>query len=154
MPGSRNSTKTIGALARQTGCQVETIRYYERIGLLPAPSRSHSGYRLYDERHAERLTFVRHCRSLDMTLAEIRMLLHFRDAPEEDCGAVNRVLDDHIRHVQERIACLGKLETQLRELRGLCGTSRSARDCAILHELSHAATDVRDDCPACSNKVR
>ena len=65
----------IGELAKRTGCPVETIRYYEREALLAAPRRSEGNYRLYDDAHAERLQFIRHCRSLDMTLDEIRSLL-------------------------------------------------------------------------------
>ena len=93
----------IGELAKHTGSQVETIRYYEREGLLPAPARSEGNYRLYGQSHVERLQFIRHCRSLDMTLEEIRSLLAFRDAPEESCSAVNDLLDKHIDHVATRI---------------------------------------------------
>ena len=69
----------IGELAKLTDCQVETIRYYEREGLLPEPARSEGNYRLYTQAHVERLTFIRNCRSLDMTLEEIRSLLNLRD---------------------------------------------------------------------------
>lgn len=86
-----NAGLRIGELAQRTGTQVETIRYYEREGLLPEPARSEGNYRLYDRAHAERLSFIRHCRSLDMTLDEIRVLLQFRDAPEQNCGEVNAV---------------------------------------------------------------
>ena len=68
-------TIKIGELARRTECQVETIRYYEKEGLLPEPTRSRGNYRLYGEAQVERLQFIRHCRSLDMTLGEVRALL-------------------------------------------------------------------------------
>ena len=72
----------IGALARATGVDIETIRYYERIGLLPAPERQPNGYRAYGHNHLERLSFIRHCRALDMPLSDIRLLLDFMaDAP-------------------------------------------------------------------------
>jgi Cd(II)/Pb(II)-responsive transcriptional regulator len=129
------STMKIGDLARRTDCLAETIRYYEREGLLPAPARSEGNYRLYGAPHVERLTFIRHCRSLDMTLDEIRSLLHFKDAPDENCGEVNALLDKHIGHVADRIAELRALETQLVELRARCGTAHAARDCRILQEL-------------------
>ena len=74
----------IGDLAQATLCPVETIRYYEREGLLPAPARSGGNYRLYGTQHVERLRFIRNCRSLDMTHDEIRTLLAFRDGPEEN----------------------------------------------------------------------
>jgi len=86
---------TIGMLAKRTRCQAETIRYYEREGLLPAPARSQGNYRQYDSTHVERLSFIRHCRSLDMTLDEIRALLDFRDAPTRDCADVSVLLDEH-----------------------------------------------------------
>ncbi|TFW07155.1 Cd(II)/Pb(II)-responsive transcriptional regulator [Oxalobacteraceae bacterium OM1] len=126
----------IGDLAKRTGCQVETVRYYEKEGLLPPPGRSEGNYRLYDGAHVERLQFIRHCRSLDMTLDEIRSLLHFRDAPDENCGAVNLILDRHIGHVVQRIAELEALKEQLVTLRSQCRTTDAARDCRILQELA------------------
>lgn len=134
-------TLKIGELAARTGCQVETIRYYEREGLLPTPARSQSNYRLYGNAHVERLSFIRHCRSLDMTLEEIRSLLHFRDAPQENCGEVNQLLDQHIGHVAARIAELKALERQLKHLRRLCVEAQAAKDCAILNELGQAETN-------------
>lgn len=96
----------IGELAERSGCLVETIRYYERIGLLAPPERSSNNYRAYNEQHAERLLFIRHCRALDMTLDEIRTLLNFRDRSEQNCIGVNELLDKHIGHVVERIRFL------------------------------------------------
>lgn len=110
----------IGELATATGTQVETIRYYEREGLLPDSSRTQSNYRIYHERHVERLLFIRRCRSLDMTLNEIRALLHFNDAKEDNCAEVNTLLDAHIGHVADRIRELKKLERQLKDLRKYC----------------------------------
>lgn len=127
----------IGELAKRTGCPVETIRYYEREGLLPVPDRSEGNYRLYTIEHVERLSFVRHCRSLDMTIGEIRILLIYHDAPESKCGEVNTLLDGHIAQVEKRIVQLNKLKSQLRELRRLCGEGGMAKDCGILNELSH-----------------
>lgn len=126
----------IGELARRTDCLVETIRYYEREGLLPAPARSEGNYRLYGAAHEERLQFIRHCRSLDMTLDEIRSLLHFKDAPEESCGEVNALLDKHIGHVTDRIAELEILQEQLKELRTRCSSAQAAKDCGILQKLA------------------
>jgi Cd(II)/Pb(II)-responsive transcriptional regulator len=128
----------IGELAKHTGSQIETIRYYEREDLLPAPARSERNYRLYGASHVERLQFIRHCRSLDMTLAEIRSLLAFRDAPEGSCSAVNDLLDKHIDHVATRIKELQALQKQLKALRGLCHTAQTVKDCEILHTLAAA----------------
>ena len=125
----------IGELATRTGYTVEAIRYYEREGLLPAPARSDGNYRLYRGDHLERLRFIRHCRSLDMALDEIRSLLAFRDHPERSCGDVNALLDKHVVDVAERIAQLQDLQRQLLQLRGLCTEVHTAADCAILQCL-------------------
>src|SRR5690625_3792928 len=82
----------IGELAKRTGFTVETIRYYEKEGLLPEPARSHGNYRLYGDEHIERLRFIRHCRTLDMALSEVRILLQYRDTPYEDCGKMRTTL--------------------------------------------------------------
>jgi len=130
---------SIGELARRTQCQVETIRYYEREGLLPTPARSQGNYRQYDAAHVERLSFIRHCRSLDMTLDEIRALLDFRDAPTRNCAEVSALLDEHVQHVADRITQLRRLERQLKHLRGLCASPGEAERCGILNEMSRAA---------------
>jgi Cd(II)/Pb(II)-responsive transcriptional regulator len=131
---------TIGALARRMQCQTETIRFYEREGLLPAPARSGGNYRLYGQPHLERLAFIRRCRSLDMTLDEIRVLLQLRDKPADNCAEVNAVLDEHIEHVADRIADLRTLQNQLRGLRQLCASA--AQDgCGILQELARSGDD-------------
>ena len=126
----------IGELAKSTGAPVETVRYYERQGLLPAPARSDSNYRQYGPAQVERLGFIRNCRSLDMTLDEIRVLLRFRDAPTENCAGVNTLLEGHIVHVADRIAELQVLEKQLRRLRTQCRKVEAAANCGILGALS------------------
>lgn len=126
----------IGGLAKRAGAQVETIRYYEREGLLPAPARSDGNYRLYGPAHIERLQFIRHCRSLDMTLDEIRKLLSLRDTPEESCNEVNLLLDRHIEHVSQRIREMQSLQKQLKTLRGTCHSAQAAKDCEILQTLA------------------
>ena len=129
----------IGELATATGTPVETVRYYEREGLLPAPARSEGNYRQYGGAHTERLGFVRNCRALDMTLDEIRVLLRFRDAPADNCAGVNTLLEGHIGHVADRIAELQVLEQQLRRLRTQCRKVEASADCGILGALSKRA---------------
>ena len=129
----------IGELAQATGTDIQTIRFYEREGLLPEPARTTGNYRDYAEEHVERLAFIRHCRSLDMALSEIRVLLHFKDAPHEECGEVNTLLDEHIGHVAQRIRELRALERELKQLRSQCGRAREARDCGILEGLAQQA---------------
>ena len=132
---------TIGELARATGCGIETIRYYEHEGLLPKPGRTSGNFRRYGQEHVELLSFIRHCRSLDMALNEIRILLRFRSAPEKNCGEVNALLEIHIGHVEERIAELRSLEGQLRALREKCSSGRSAKHCGILQGLGGTPHD-------------
>ena len=132
----------IGDLAQAALCPVETVRYYEREGLLPAPARSRGNYRLYGEHHVERLRFIRNCRSLDMTHDEIRKLLAFRDGPDGKCDEVNSLLDEHIGHVGHRIKELRVLERQLKDLRYKCRTVRTVRDCAIMESLGRASARV------------
>lgn len=126
----------IGELATATSTQIETIRYYEREGLLPNPGRTAGNFRIYEDAHAERLSFIRHCRGLDMTLVEIRQLLHFKDAPQEYCGEVNDLLDAHIGHVVARIRELRTLEKELKALRECCREALQAASCGILSALS------------------
>ncbi|WP_409523903.1 Cd(II)/Pb(II)-responsive transcriptional regulator [Nitrincola sp. MINF-07-Sa-05] len=126
----------IGALAKRTDCKVETIRFYEKEGLLPEPGRTEGNFRLYGESHVERLRFIRHCRSLDMTLEEIRVLLGYRDTPERTCDAINDLVDTHIHQVDERMAELQSLKAHLLALREKCGSTRPAERCGILQGLS------------------
>ncbi|MFT3721450.1 Cd(II)/Pb(II)-responsive transcriptional regulator [Pseudorhodoferax sp.] len=132
----------IGQLATATDTPVETIRYYERAGLLPAAPRTAGNYRDYDAAHVQRLSFIRHCRALDMALEEIRTLLRFQDAPGGDCAGVNALLDAHIGHVAQRIRELRALERQLRALRGQCREAQAAADCGILKSLAADAPPV------------
>jgi Cd(II)/Pb(II)-responsive transcriptional regulator len=129
----------IGELAHASGTPVETIRFYEREALLPQPERTESNYRIYTQSHADRLSFIRHCRNLDMTLDEVRVLLRFKDAPQEDCGEVNAMLDSHIGHVALRIRELHRLEKELRVLRARCPAPNTNSSCGILHGIEQAA---------------
>ncbi len=131
----------IGELARATRTSVETIRFYEREGLLAQTARTEGNYRIYGQSHAERLAFVRRCRGLDMTLDEIRTLLRFKDAPTDHCGAVNRLLDEHIDHVGQRMRELRALARQLKGLRNQCHVTRESDQCGILRELSQGGRD-------------
>ncbi len=126
----------IGELATRTGATVETIRYYEKEKLLPEPARSQGNYRLYNKAHFERLQFVLHCRTLDITLDEVRTLLQYRDKPDENCGEVNVLLDEHIDAVETRMKELVQLKQHLLALRQKCVTEAPAESCGILHALA------------------
>jgi Cd(II)/Pb(II)-responsive transcriptional regulator len=130
----------IGELAARAHCDVATVRYYEQAGLLPKPTRSSGNYRLYGDPHIDRLCFIRHCRSLDMTLDEVRALLRFCDAPDKNCTGINVLLDEHIGHVALRITELKQLQKKLRGLRRLCGKVQTVKDCGIVKRLSTGTT--------------
>lgn len=132
-----NPSFKIGDLAGKVGIPVETIRYYEREGLLPAPPRTAGNYRLYDRNALERLTFIRNCRMLDMTLEEVRSFLDAKDSPDQQCDGINTRVDLHIEQIDLRIAELARLKASLQSLRSCCDSIRPARDCGILHELTH-----------------
>ena len=129
----------IGELACTAQTQSETIRYYERAGLMPQAARTQANYRVYDGSHVERLAFIRQCRLLDMTLGEIRTLLLFKDAPQENCTEVDALLDAHIGHVATRIRELKRLEGQLKALREQCASGQAGTECGILSGLGEAA---------------
>jgi len=136
----------IGELAKRTGCDIETIRYYEREGLLPAPPRSDGNYRQYREQDAERLLFIRHCRSLGMSLADIRVLQRFQAQPEMACEEIDALLDRHIEQTEVQIASLQRLQQQLQTLRNACQTHLTARQCGILQNLQNAASSSECVC--------
>ena len=137
----------IGDLAAATSIPVETIRFYEREGLIPKARRADNNYRVYGAAHAERLAFIRHCRNLDMTLDEIRSLLRLREQPARDCAEVDALLDEHIGHVKQRIRELRALEKDLKLLRTHCASPHAIDDCGILSELDAAASKPRNAGP-------
>ncbi|WP_421793253.1 Cd(II)/Pb(II)-responsive transcriptional regulator [Hydrocarboniphaga effusa] len=126
----------IGDLAAQLKVPAETIRYYEKEGLLPPPRRTEGNYRVYDTAQVDRLAFIRNCRMLDMTLDEIRQLLALRDSPDEDCSAVNALVDEHIQHVESRIAELQQLQGHLLDLRRKCKAPNATQSCRILSGIA------------------
>jgi DNA-binding transcriptional MerR regulator len=132
----------IGELARATDTPVETIRFYEREGLLPAAVRSENGYRRYGSEARERLDFIRTCRALDMPLADARRLIALREASPEDCHAATDVVEAHLARVRERMTQLARLERALTDLRGRCDGQHgpgAAAHCGILQELAHVS---------------
>ena len=127
---------TIGKLGEAAGVKVPTIRYYEQIGLLPVPERSAGNQRLYGRVAQERLAFIRRCRILGLSLAEIHELQSYQDDPHQPCTAVNALLDDHISHVRSQITALQALEKQLVSLRASCNDDREVEACGVLAGIS------------------
>jgi Cd(II)/Pb(II)-responsive transcriptional regulator len=129
----------IGELAAAAGVDVETIRYYERERLLDAPPRQPNGYRSYNERHRQQLVFIRHCRSLDVGLSDVRALLELLDDPQRSCATADHLIDTQIERIRSNVAALHALETQLVSLRAMCTSQRSGASCRILAELAKAS---------------
>ncbi len=135
----------IGELAQVAQCTVETIRYYEKEGLMAAPSRTSGNFRTYGSEHVERLRFIRNCRALDMSQNEIRTLLNLADGAEQGCGAVNDVFDQHIAHVDERIRELTHLKLELASLRQRCQSEQAVQSCGILQGLAAMETEQKPE---------
>ncbi len=124
----------IGELARSTGTKVETIRFYEKIGLLPAPERTEGNYRDYSQPHLARLSFVRRARDLGFTLDQIRALLTLADDRDQSCGAVDIVARDHLSQIDRKIADLQALRRELDEIISQCGQG-AISECRIIEAL-------------------
>lgn len=131
----------IKELATASGLPVDTIRHYEKAGLMSAPARSANNYRRYTQADAQRLRFIRNCRSLDMSLDEVRTLLDFIDRPRADCSMVDALVAEHLSHVRERIASLQLLEHQLSLLQTACGQPQPGKTCGIVLALSSSEAD-------------
>jgi Cu(I)-responsive transcriptional regulator len=125
----------IGELARVTGTKAETIRYYERIGLLPAPPRTEGNYRDYSIAHVSRLTFTRRARDLGFSIEQIRALLDLADQKDQSCEAVDAIAGAHLANVKRKLAALGALRRELESLIAQCRHGTVA-DCRILDALA------------------
>ncbi len=127
----------IGELGRATATKVETIRYYEQTGLLPAPERTSGNYRSYSEVHLVRLSFVRRARDLGFSIDQVRALLDLSDDRARDCSSVDRIATEHLREVDRKIADLSALRRELSALIASCDGGTVA-ECRILEALAPA----------------
>ncbi|MGC3874613.1 MerR family transcriptional regulator [Halomonas sp. GXIMD04776] len=125
----------IGELARHSGCKPETVRYYERIGLLPDATRSEGGQRRYDERTVRRLTFIRHARDFGFSIEAVRELLEMADHPEMPCDEVDAVAKRHLAEVEARLQRLAALRDELKRMVSQCAGGR-VESCRIIEMLS------------------
>lgn len=125
----------IGTVASAAGTNVETVRYYERIGLLPPPARTGGNYRAYDEADARRLAFIRHARALGFEIIEIRSLLTLSDDPGRDCAEADRIASEHLATVKLKLARLTGLRDELARIVGVCRGGRAAT-CRVLEAVS------------------
>lgn len=130
----------IGELAKLTGCSVQSIRFYEKEQLISPPRRSEGNYRLYDKTNLEQVIFIKHCRNLDITLAEIKQLLDLKRSPETQCEEVNELIDEHITQIDLRMRELNNLKVSLITLRSKCDSAQIVKDCGILQDLSNKSS--------------
>ena len=124
----------IGQLSEKTNCKIETIRYYEKTGLIPEPNRTESGYRNYDETHLKRLVFIRRSRELGFTIKEIRVLLQLVDGREYSCANINAIATEHIAGIRQKITDLKNLEKTLSRIASQC-SGNSVPECPIIDAL-------------------
>lgn len=127
---------TISPLARQAGVGIDTVRYYERLGLLPEPPRRASGYRVYPADTLQRLQFIRRAKNLGFSLEEIKELLEMSRQSEHGVPAVKASAAAKLKDVEERIAELSRMRDGLRQLVEACPGHGAAQDCPILNALS------------------
>jgi len=125
----------IGELAKRTDTKVQTIRYYEDIGVMPEAHRAENNRRLYNDTHLERLTFVRHSRELGFSLDDIRNLLELADQPDRPCGEVDTIARRHLNAVESKIASLQVLQAELKRMINNC-SGRTISDCRIIKVLA------------------
>jgi DNA-binding transcriptional MerR regulator len=134
-----NARISIGALAKGTGTKVVTVRYYEQIGLLPAPSRTARNYRTYSNEHMRCLRFIRRCRDLGFTLAQIRDLLRLSSRKDEECAEIDHITAQHLIGIEQKISGLKRLARELRHLNNCCPGKGIIADCRIIEALSPSA---------------
>jgi MerR family mercuric resistance operon transcriptional regulator len=126
---------TIGRVARDAGLAIDTVRYYEREGLLAKPARTPSGYRQYSPDAVKRLQFIRQAKELGFTLSEIRELLTLKVAPGKSCAEVRAHAEAKIADVEQRIAQLGRMKRALAKLASACSGRGPTSECPILEAL-------------------
>ena len=131
---------SIGDVAKATGVKVVTIRYYEKIGLLPVPSRTDGNYRAYNQEHLRGLRFIRRCRDLGFTLEQVRDLLRLASQKNEECSEVDRITMRHLADIEAKVSDLSRLSAELRRISECCRGDGLIADCRIIEALSPAPT--------------
>ncbi len=126
---------TIGQVAREAGVGVETIRFYERKGLIEEPPRRESGYRQYPREAVSRIRFIRRAKELGFTLKEIDELLSLRASPKSRCGDVRERAEAKIDDIEQKIRALQRMKTALEKLTAVCSGRGSVTDCPVLEAM-------------------
>ncbi len=138
---TRSVRRGIGALSKQTGCNIETIRYYERIGLMPPATRSDGGHRVYGEAEGRRLCFIRRTRQLGFTLDQVRTLLKLVDGGRYTCAQVKRITVHHLGEVRRKVEDLRKIGQVLEEMAAQCDGGTVPK-CAVIDALFDQAPEA------------
>lgn len=125
----------IGGLSKKSGCSVQTIRYYEKEGLLSNPERSEGNFRLYSNKTLKELVFVKHCRSLDISLTDIKQLIELKNKPKESCAGINKLIEHQLDLVNQRMKELKALKTDLQQMVNSCTTEKTIEACGIIKSL-------------------
>ncbi|RGD93675.1 MULTISPECIES: Cd(II)/Pb(II)-responsive transcriptional regulator [unclassified Acinetobacter] len=128
-------------LVQKTGLSADTIRFYEKKNLLEPSFRGDNNYRYYQDEALKRLIFIKRCRALDISLKEIEYLIQLEQNPQQDCSAVNQLIDEHLKQVEQKIVELKKFQIQLQQLRQSCATLSTIDDCQILRQLEAETSD-------------
>lgn len=126
---------SIGELAKTTGVKIVTIRYYEQIGILPAPARTAGNYRSYSQEHARRLRFVRRCRDLGFSLDQVREFFRLASSNAPSCVEVCRIAERHLKEIKDKLVSLKRLESELRRISSSCSGNRTLAECRIMEAL-------------------
>jgi len=126
---------SIGEVAKNAECQVQTIRYYEKIGVLPRPARTEGGHRQYTSDHLARLQFVRRSRELGFSLETVRRLLRLADRQENNCSTVDSIASAHLAEVKQKLSRLRTLERELKRMIAECSHGKIA-DCRVIQALA------------------
>jgi Cd(II)/Pb(II)-responsive transcriptional regulator len=125
----------IGELSKVTGCSIQTIRYYEKEGLIRSPYRSEGNFRIYNNCSLKELEFIKHCRSLDIPLSDIRKLIELKQNPEESCASVDTLIERQLKLVKQRMLELRDLKKELQKMANSCLIDNTIDQCGILKSL-------------------
>jgi MerR family transcriptional regulator, mercuric resistance operon regulatory protein len=129
----------IGELARKTQCPIDTIRYYEKLGILPLPQRTQGNHRLYNQQHAKRLNFILKTRSLGFSLENTRELLDLAETPNRSCGETLGLVEQHLQTIETKLQELTQMQHSLREMAKRCQSccpGAKAPECTIVEDLN------------------
>ncbi|NWK76264.1 Cd(II)/Pb(II)-responsive transcriptional regulator [Acinetobacter sp. SwsAc6] len=129
------ATYKIGELSKKTGLTTDSIRFYESKQLIQPSFRADNNYRYYSEDALKRLLFIQRCRALDLSLKEIETLIELEQQPQQNCQAVNEIIDLHLAQVEKKLAELHKFQQELQQLRQSCNAQSTIDHCQILKQL-------------------